>query len=178
MPKKSSRRRKPVASYKSRRKAALPKKKRPAKRKPSSGWRRFVTWRTILLSGLVLTLAWVIYLDAVIRIQFEGKRWALPAQVFGRPLELYTGASLSPQAFREELEQLGYRYAYRVSEPGTFSQSGGDFRLYRRAFHFWDGDAPAQLMDVQFDDDMVQAVQDVNDASELDIVRLEPPREG
>jgi len=178
MPKKSSRRRKPIASHKSRRKAAPPRKKRPARRKPLTGWRRFATWRKILLGGLVLSVAWVIYLDIVIRVQFEGKRWALPAQVFGRPLELYAGATMSPQAFREELEQLGYRYAYRVSEPGTFSQSGGDFRLYRRAFHFWDGDAPAQLMDVQFSDGMVQAVKDVNDGSELDIVRLEPPRVG
>ena len=176
--KKSSRRRKPVAIQKTRRKAVQSRKKRPARRKPQTGWRRFLTWRKLLLGALVCAVAWVIYLDIVIRLQFEGKRWALPAQVYGRPLELYTGSIMSPQAFRQELEQLGYRYAYRVSEPGTFSQNGGDFRLYRRAFQFWDGDAPAQLLDVRFSDSMVEHVQDATIGTELDIVRLEPPRVG
>ena len=176
--KKSSRRRKPVVTQKTRRKAVQSRKKRPARRKPQTGWRRFLTWRKLLLGALVCAVAWVIYLDIVIRLQFEGKRWALPAQVYGRPLELYTGSIMSPQAFRQELEQLGYRYAYRVSEPGTFSQNGGDFRLYRRAFQFWDGDAPAQLLDVRFSDSMVEHVQDATIGTELDIVRLEPPRVG
>ena len=176
--KKSSRRRKPVAAQKPRRKAVQPRKKRPARRKPQTGWRRFLTWRYLLLGSLVLAVAWVIYLDIVIRVQFEGKRWALPAQVYGRPLELYAGSDLSPQAFHQELEQLGYRYAYRVSEPGTFSRNGSDFRVHRRAFRFWDGDAPAQLLDVRFSDAMVERVQDANAGSELDIVRLEPPRVG
>ncbi len=158
--KKSSRRRKQAATQKTRRKAVQTRKKRPARRKPQTGWRRFLTWRHLLLGILVCAVAWVIYLDIVIRVQFEGKRWALPAQVYGRPLELYTGSVMSPQAFRQELEQLGYRYAYRVSEPGTFSQNGGDFRLYRRAFHFWDGDAPAQLLDVRISDSLVERVQD------------------
>ena len=176
--KKSSRRRKPVAAQKPRRKAVQSRKKRSPRGKTPTGWRRFFTWRYLLLGSLVLAVAWVIYLDLVIRVQFEGKRWALPAQVYGRPLELYAGSALSPQGFRQELEQLGYRYAYRVSEPGTFSQNGGDFRLYRRAFHFWDGDAPAQLLDVRISDSMVESVREATAGSELDIVRLEPPRIG
>ncbi len=176
--KKSSRRRKPVAAQKPRRKAVQSRKKRPPRGKTPTGWRRLFTWRYLLLGSVVLAAVWVIYLDLVIRVQFEGKRWALPAQVYGRPLELYAGSVLSTQAFRQELEQLGYRYAYRVSEPGTFSQNGGDFRLYRRAFRFWDGDAPAQLLDVRISDNVVESVRETTAGSELDIVRLEPPRIG
>ncbi len=176
--KKSSRRRKPVSGQKTRRKAVQPRKKRISRSKPKTGWRRYFTWRYLLLGAVVFTLAWVIYLDIVIRVQFEGKRWALPAQVYGRPLELYAGSPLTPQAFRQELEQLGYRYAYRVSEPGTFYQKGSEFRLYRRAFHFWDGAAPAQLLDVRFGEDVVERVLDPASGEELDIVRLEPPRVG
>ena len=51
--KKSSRRRKPVAAQKPRRKAVQPRKKRPARRKPQTGWRRFLTWRHLLLGALV-----------------------------------------------------------------------------------------------------------------------------
>ena len=176
--KKSSRRRKPVSGQKNRRKAIPTRKKRQLRRKPQTGWRRFLTWRYLLFGGLALAVAWVIYLDIVIRFQFEGKRWALPAQVYGRPLELYAGSTLSPQAFRQELEQLGYRYAYRVTEAGTFSQNGAEFRVYRRAFHFWDGQAPAQLLDVRFGQGSVEQVSDPTAGTELDIVRLEPPRVG
>ena len=176
--KKSSRRRKPVSTQKTRRKAVSTRKKRPSRRQPPTGWRRFFTWRYLLLGGLLLAVAWVVYLDIVIRIQFEGKRWALPAQVYGRPLELYAGSSLSTQAFRQELEQLGYRYTYQVSEPGTFSQNDNEFRVYRRAFHFWDGAAAAQLLDVVFADGLVDRVRDPSNGVDLDIVRLEPPRVG
>ena len=176
--KKSSRRRKPVSGKKNRRKAVQPRKKRLSRSKPKSGWRRFFTWRYLLLGTVVFAVAWVIYLDIIIRVQFEGKRWALPAQVYGRPLELYAGSPLSPDAFHQELQQLGYRYVYRASEPGSFSQQDSEFRLYRRAFHFWDGAVPAQLLDVRFSDDVVQHVLDAKTGKELDIVRLEPPRVG
>jgi penicillin-binding protein 1B len=176
--KKSSRRRKPISGKKNRRKAVQPRKKRLSRSKPKSGWRRFFTWRYLLLGTVVFAVAWVIYLDIIIRVQFEGKRWALPAQVYGRPLELYAGSPLSPDAFHQELQQLGYRYVYRASEPGSFSQQDSEFRLYRRAFHFWDGAVPAQLLDVRFSDDVVEHVLDAKTGKELDIVRLEPPRVG
>ncbi len=126
----------------------------------------------------LLGLAWVIYLDVLIRTQFEGKRWALPAQVYGRPLELYAGKTLGSHAFRQELEQLGYRYAYRVNEPGTFAQQGEHFQVYRRAFRFWDGEVAPRLLQLQFDDGLVGSVRDGRSGEELDIVRLEPPRVG
>jgi len=38
--------------------------------------------------------AYVLQQDDLVRSQFEGKRWALPARVFARPLELYEGQNL------------------------------------------------------------------------------------
>jgi len=53
---------------------------------------------TLLLAGLAGMVALVLYvipLDRTVREKFEGKRWALPARVYARPLELYTGAPRS-----------------------------------------------------------------------------------
>jgi penicillin-binding protein 1B len=36
-----------------------------------------------------------VHLDKVVRAKFEGKRWALPARVYARPLELYVGRALT-----------------------------------------------------------------------------------
>ena len=47
------------------------------------------------LAFLLLVSLGLIYTDYHIRQQFEGKRWAVPAKVYARPLELYVGSPLS-----------------------------------------------------------------------------------
>jgi len=72
------------------------------RRKPASRRRRTQKKRPVLrvllaaaLLGLVALLVYVAWLDSQVRQQFEGKRWALPAQVYARPLELYPGQALN-----------------------------------------------------------------------------------
>ncbi|KZY45641.1 hypothetical protein A3732_09905 [Oleiphilus sp. HI0050] len=63
-----------------------------------------------ILSVLALLLfAWCIYLDAQVRYKFEGKRWALPAQVFARTLEIYNDKALNANNLLDELNMLGYQ---------------------------------------------------------------------
>lgn len=186
MAKKKVQKRKAVTSKKTARKktgkktAGKKSRRRNTSRvkRKTAGWRQYLRWRVVLPVLLVLMLAWVTYLDIIIRVQFEGKRWALPAQVYARPLELYAGKALSLVDFRQELEWLGYRYTYRVDEPGTVSQNKDTFRVYQRAFHFWDGETPARRIDVRFDGDEINAVTDTKTGTELDIVRLDPLRIG
>jgi penicillin-binding protein 1B len=68
---------------------------------------------SLLLGGVLLGVAglglYMLYLDGVIRAEFDQKRWALPAKVFARPLELFSGMPLSADAFAQELRVLGYR---------------------------------------------------------------------
>ncbi len=61
-----------------------------------------------LLSALGLGI-YMLYLDAVIRAEFDQKRWAMPAKVYARPLELFESMSLSANVFAEELKLLHYR---------------------------------------------------------------------
>ncbi len=62
---------------------------------------------SLLLGVLGLSL-YMLYLDAVIRAEFDQKRWAMPAKVFARPLELFETMSLSADAFAQELKLLNY----------------------------------------------------------------------
>ena len=47
----------------------------------------------LILGGLVFVV-YAMQLDEEVTAQFEGKRWALPARVFARPLDLYEGQGL------------------------------------------------------------------------------------
>src|SRR3970040_2866849 len=88
--------------------------------------RRFVTpirLRIFFLSLALLLAGFFLYLDIAVRAQFEGKRWALPARVYARPLELYPGMKLRPEQLLLELSMLGYRSAGSQLEPGSYRQS-------------------------------------------------------
>lgn len=138
----------------------------------------WLSFRKLILILLIPVLLWTVYLDFQIKFQFEGKRWALPAQVYGRPMELFPGKSLSSKDFRKELEILGYRNAFRVQEPGTFHQSEARYRVFLRGFQFWDGSTSPHILDIHFADDQIEKVRDVSNQQDVDLIRLEPPRIG
>ena len=173
----AARKRKPVAPRRRKKRSA---KKRVARRgtHPGAGRRRGWRWRPLVITALLLALAWTAWLDYRIRHEFEGKRWALPATVYGRPLELYAGQRLTPALFRAELERLGYRPDRALAEPGTFRRTHDRFRLYKRPFHFPDGASPARRLEIRFDGDRIDRVRDLDSGKAVDLVRLEPPRIG
>ena len=127
------------------------------KRKRSrSGSRQRVTirahaWRLFFASGLAAIVALSVYaawLDYRIRDDFEGSRWAVPARLFARPLELVPGARLTGDAFETELKLAGYRRVRSAFRPASFERSGGRFRLVTREFLFPDGAAPSRKVEV------------------------------
>ncbi|GGD08157.1 penicillin-binding protein 1B [Halopseudomonas salina] len=104
----------------------------------------------LVLVGLVLLAGLTIYLDAVVQEKFTGKRWAVPAKVFARPLELFAGQKLSRDDFLTELGALGYRRATAARQPGQISVNGNSVNVYTRGFQFFEGTEPAQLLKLQF----------------------------
>lgn len=68
---------------------------------------------SLLLGAVLLTAfgigVYMLYLDAVIRSEFDEKRWAMPAKVYARPLELYESMALSANDLEGELRMLRYR---------------------------------------------------------------------
>ena len=162
------------------RKPATQQKKQYSRKKTSklSRLRRWPHWRKTILGLFAVSLAYVVYLDFVIRINFEGKRWALPAHVYARPLELYPGARLTPAQFNLELERLGYRYAYRPAEPGNYSRQEDRFYLITRSFQFWDGLEPSRQLDIRFENGRIESLRDTSLDKELNLARMDPPHIG
>ena len=109
-----------------RRRSPTRKTKSRRRDRRKSGLMAKLPWRFLGKSLLVLmipTILGVVYLDYVVRVKFEGKKWALPARVYARPLELYAGRNIKPAHVIAELNALGYQSAGRVQKPGQFRQS-------------------------------------------------------
>jgi penicillin-binding protein 1B len=138
-------------------------------------WRAASRW--ILLLALTVGLAAVlygVYLDGTVRAKFEGKRWALPARVYARPLELYAGRELTPDGLQEDLYRLHYRKAAGPRYAGTYSRAGDRFLVRTRAFRFWDGAEPQRFLDVRFSGGQVSALKDAAGGTDPALVRLDP----
>ena len=100
------------------------------------------------VAGVVALSVYVAWLDHRIRDEFEGARWAVPARVFARSLELAPGAPLSADAIEAELKLAGYRRVRAAFRPASFERDGGRFRLVTREFRFPDGTGPSRRVTV------------------------------
>ncbi|HVL36489.1 MAG TPA: penicillin-binding protein 1B [Burkholderiales bacterium] len=125
-----------------------------------------------LLALLVFAGGVVLHLDYRVRSEFEGRRFALPARIYARPLELHAGLRLAPGDLVDELRQLGYHEAPQ-GEAGWFVRRDGGLDLALRPFVFWDGPQPAKRVSVRFAEGRVTSLHAAGGA-ELDLVRVEP----
>ena len=145
------------------------------RRRRQADRRNYGRWLPQLVIVLAVALTgYVVYLDFKITAQFEGKRWALPARVYARPLELYPGVKLTPVQLVEELDDLKYHQTPQPSTPASFSISRDEFHLITRAFTFWDRPEPSHDLRVHFVDDIVTEIVDNASGNSLPIVRLDP----
>ncbi len=153
---------------------------------PSLPWNRFpfnVNFRShakaIRLTVLLLLLAlsgYTLYLDFTIRDAFEGRKFALPARVYGRALEVYPGLKLSPAQFVDELKALSYHEHPEPNEGGTYKFTLTGIELTTRDFVFGDGPQTGQRLRVDFADGKVSLLQ-VRGSPDVDLplLRMEPP---
>ncbi|PTQ89215.1 penicillin-binding protein 1B [Agitococcus lubricus] len=135
---------------------------------------------TILVLCVMLSLlaavglgVYALSLDSLVREKFEGKRWAIPAKVFSRPLELYSGAPLSKQDVTAELALLHYRAQANYEAPGVYSEKNGDLYIHTRGFVFSDGTERSQVLKLRFDGNTLVDLASTQE-NEKGIVRLEP----
>ncbi len=156
-----------------RRKRSAAKKKRAKRGFPWLKW--FVG---LVLLAMLVVGGYSLYLSQIVRIKFEGKRWAVPARVYARPLELYAGANLTPTRLQAELQALGYRKVKQVKGIAQWSQSGSRFVFHTREFLFWDGVEPAHKVDLRISGNTVSVLKDGVSGKSLDVLRLEPPEIG
>jgi len=132
----------------------------------------------VVLCALVL-LGWhVANLDKVIRQKFDGKRWALPAVVYARPLELYPELSFTAGMLKEELRLAGYRQDNAAHDPGGYNLTGNVMHLATRDFAFADGLEKSARITVEFADSVIKKISRTDTGEPLALVRIDPARIG
>ena len=158
-------------------------KARPLKRAATSGFKaslvrglKFWGLRLTIVSAVTL-LATTAYLDVKVRKQFEGQKWALPAHVYTRPMELYVGQQLDRQLVEAELLELGYQARQDIQRVGSYKITTETIEIHQREFRFWDGLQSQQQLTITLQDEQIINI-DVGSINtpvrKIEIVRLEP----
>lgn len=153
----------------------------PRKPKPPRTPLRKWTLRLSLALGVLLILAaglYVSFLVVLAKNRFAEKKWELPARVYARPLELYSGLEMPADNLRMELERARYRNVDRIDTPGSYSRRGTEFTLYSRPFRFPDGEEPARKIRMQLRNGEVGGLRDIETGDRLPLVRLDPAHIG
>ena len=122
---------------------------------------------------MLAAAGWTAYLDFRVRSEFEGRRFALPARIYARPLELHAGLRMQKEALVQELRDLGYRDVPREAEYGWYVRTGEGLEIAMRPFVFWDGLQAPRRIKVSFDGAKVSGVTDSQGKS-VSLARLEP----
>ena len=130
--------------------------------------------RLTLLAALLLAALFALYLDWRVTEEFSGRRWALPARVYARALELFPGARLTPTQLTQELQLLGYKEGLDGDEPARFERRGDVIELVTRAFPFWDGAQPARALRLAFRGGRVETLHERGNDFPVDLARLDP----
>ncbi|MBQ0784643.1 MAG: penicillin-binding protein 1B [Amphritea sp.] len=149
------------------------KSRKTQPKKPSWKLRLFKLLLKLTLVVLVVAGAGLVYLDAQVKAKFEGKRWALPAKVYARPLELFPGQNLSREDLKIELKGLGYQFTARATQPGSAEWASTRARVFTRGFDFPDGPEDARKLLIEFSGEHLSAIRDESGRS-LSLARLEP----
>ncbi|WP_344960057.1 penicillin-binding protein 1B [Zobellella aerophila] len=144
-------------------------KKPVAKRR--SWWGLFIK---LGLVGAVLMGVFGIYLDGKVKSRFEGQKWALPALVYSRPLELFPGQKLSYQQMLRELQMLNYRKVGDPTRPGEYSAANNRIEVHRRPFNFADGPEEARPIALTFEGQRLKKMQNAENGRELGYARMDP----
>jgi penicillin-binding protein 1B len=148
------------------------RKTRRSRRVRRVAWGR---WAAALVVLVVLVVgSYSVYLGKTVRVKFEGKRWAVPAQIYARPLELFVGAPVAAEQLEAELRFLGYRHVGEVFSSGQWSRKGRRFVIHTRAFTLWDGPQPAQRIRIDVDGSGITGLRNDDSGRDVDLFRLEP----
>ncbi|MCP4353768.1 MAG: penicillin-binding protein 1B [Desulfobacterales bacterium] len=131
----------------------------------------------ILISGILFTF-YIRYYSQIVVNRFAGKRWELPARIYSRPLELYPGMKLDPEAFAEELRLMQYREEEQIDAAGSFTRSDNIFELFTRSFTPEDGEEPSKKIRVVIKSGMIRTIKNLKTGRFPDLVRLDPAHIG
>ncbi|MGB0849500.1 MAG: penicillin-binding protein 1B, partial [Thiolinea sp.] len=128
----------------------------------------------VLVLGMLAGIVYSMQLDEQVRAQFEGKRWALPARVFARPLDLYAGQQVYAEHLERELQLLNYVEVDDPVETGQYRRKKNSFLINTRGFQFAEDMEPARSIKVSISKGKIRKLEYNNGQAELPLMRLEP----
>lgn len=131
-------------------------------------------WRYIAIVFFITICSYIAYLDLTVQNQFDGKRWALPAKVFARPIELYSGLKLTEKNFLNELKKLGFRNVEDPKRPGSYYVDGNEVILTTRPFQFWDEKTKSNVIKITFNNNTISDIYNFTEDRNVDVMRMEP----
>jgi penicillin-binding protein 1B len=127
--------------------------------------------------AILCLCAWFIYLDAQVRYKFEGKRWALPAQVYARSLEIYNEKALNLNNLRHELQLLNYRAASQINTPGSYSINHNRIEIFSRSHSSPEGTQNAAHFSFTIVNDQIQNLSSLDNSNQA-LYSLDPIKIG
>lgn len=145
-----------------------------AGRKGSAARGRGGLWIKLAISLLVVIVAYLLYQDMRIRYQFEGKRWALPARVYARALEIFPGKAISKQEFGRELKLLKYRAVSANLDAASYIPIAAGYVVGTRSFRFWDGEEETRFVRVRFEGDHISSMEEYRTGASVPLLRFDP----
>ncbi len=143
-------------------KAAVAKKKQLQKKRNPNQPKRLRAWfiKIILFGfGLMagLFVPWYFYINYITDTIVQDQ-WDVPSVAYARPLELYEGLNLSPEALTFELDLLGYQSTSSAPQTGQYLFNNNTFTIQSKGFQFPDLSTPAQKISLTIQNDKVVSV--------------------
>lgn len=138
--------------------------------------RALILFAKLFFILLILLAFYTLYLDAKVVEKFEGQRWQVPVQVFGKVERFYIGSEINLSRLNENLLQTGYRRTNKVSKPGEYALSKSRIIIYRRAFDFGSGVEEPEIatIDVTYKNQTQEVSQLYLDNQKTDYIEIEP----
>jgi penicillin-binding protein 1B len=133
------------------------------------------SWHTLL--KILITLMFVlgfygIYLDSKVKDKFEGQRWNIPVQVYGKVEKFSVGDEVIFTELIQYLELTGYHQKKKAVSPGDFSLSSNKLIIFRKAFDFGDGNSLAESFTVNIANSHILSIFD--EESSIESMLFEP----
>ncbi|MFK8018350.1 MAG: penicillin-binding protein 1B [Pseudomonadales bacterium] len=150
-----------------------PRRNTKTRKKKPSIWqklRRILLW--LLLALVLCAVLAGFWMSQALGDKFNNHQWSIPAKVYGRPLELFVGSSLSRAQVVTELELLGYKRGSSDSA-GHFSTGPNALNVYTRGFAFADSVEKARKVSLQWSNGKLVNMR-APGSSRLSLLRLEP----
>ncbi|MBL4909881.1 MAG: penicillin-binding protein 1B [Alteromonadaceae bacterium] len=136
-------------------------------------------WSVTLKLSLALVLGLVIYfiyLDGKVKNTFEGARWQVPVQVYGKVFTLQNQQKINVKRLIKTLNLSGYKKVVQVKQAGEYSLNSQNnhqkITIYRRAFDFGLGAEKATKLSIVISNNQISQL--FADDFSVKQVQLEP----